>query len=252
MISHDHYDHLDHPTVIELAKRDVKWVVPLGIGAHLEHWGVAPDRITELDWWGEHVIGDLRLVATPARHMSGRSVTMSDQDQTLWSGWAMIGPEHRVYFSGDTAMFPGLAEIGERLGPFDIAMIESGAYNQMWSDVHLGPEQAVEAHRMVRGKLLMPVHWGMFDLALHSWVEPIERVLVAADVYGIQVVTPMPGESINPDAPEAVAHWWPEVPWQTAEEAPVRSSGLDTVQALGPVPCVLSQGPALRPAASRE
>jgi len=190
VISHDHYDHLDFPTIRRLVDDGVPFVVPLGVGAHLEYWGIPAERITELDWWQEHSIGDLRLVATPARHFSGRSMFMADREATLWSGWALLGPQHRLYYSGDTAMFPGFADIGDRLGPFDATMIESGAYNPMWADVHLGPEQAVEAHLMVGGGVMIPVHWGLFDLAVHGWTEPIERVLVAAHKHGVSVVTP--------------------------------------------------------------
>lgn len=226
VISHDHYDHLDFPTIRRLVASDMPFIVPLGVGAHLEHWGVPAGRITELEWWQEHVIGDLRFVATPARHFSGRSILMRDRDCTLWAGWALLGPEHRVYYSGDTAMFPGFADIGARLGPFDATMIESGAYNAMWADVHLGPEQAVQAHTMVRGNVMIPVHWGLFDLALHSWTEPIERVLIAAQDRGVTVVTPQLGASIEPEALNVVDRWWPPTPWQTAAQAPVISSHL--------------------------
>jgi L-ascorbate metabolism protein UlaG (beta-lactamase superfamily) len=230
LISHDHYDHLDYPTIQYLKALDVPFIVPLGVGAHLSYWGIENDRIIELDWWGEFQLGPVRLVSTPARHFSGRSLIMSDQNKTLWSGWALIGQQHRVYYSGDTAMFPGFREIGERLGPFDVTLIESGAYDARWADVHLGPEQAVLAHQLVKGGLLIPVHWGLFDLALHGWTEPVERVLVAARQHGVRVVTPAPGGSVEPArlAPGAGAsRWWPDVPWKSAQEAPCVSSGLD-------------------------
>jgi L-ascorbate metabolism protein UlaG (beta-lactamase superfamily) len=223
LISHDHYDHLDYPTIVELAKQKPLFVVPLGVGAHLEYWGIDPNHIRELDWWQETALDGLRLVATPARHFSGRGL---DADATLWSGWAMIGARRRAYYSGDTAMFEGFAQIGERLGPFDATMIEAGAYDAMWADVHLGPEQAVAAHRAVRGGVLFPVHWGTFDLALHTWVEPMERVLVAGQSQNVTVVAPKPGQSIDPFAPPRVQRWWPDVPWKKAAEAPVVSSGL--------------------------
>jgi L-ascorbate metabolism protein UlaG (beta-lactamase superfamily) len=223
LISHDHYDHLDHASIVELEKQRPLFVVPLGVGAHLEYWGVDPARIRELDWWQETALGTLRLVATPARHFSGRGL---GADITLWSGWALIGAERRVYYSGDTAMFEGFERIGERLGPFDATLIESGAYDAMWADVHLGPEQAVAAHQAVRGRVLLPVHWGTFDLALHSWVEPIERVLAAARRAGVTAVTPKPGQSIDPLAPPPSERWWPDVPWKRASETPVVSSGL--------------------------
>lgn len=231
VISHDHYDHLDHETVIALGDRVPLYAVPLGVGAHLEHWGVPADRIEERDWWGEIIVGNLKLIATPARHASGRSLTFSDQDETLWSGWAIQGPEHRVYYSGDTAMFPELEEIGERLGPFDATMIETGAYNPLWVDVHMGPEQAVIAHDLVRGGLFIPVHWGTFDLAVHNWTEPVERALVAAERAAVPVSVPRPGQSIEPSAPPVLSRWWPEVPWQAASETPIVSTGLsDTLQ----------------------
>ncbi len=226
VISHDHFDHLDYHAIKSLAKRVSRFIVPLGVGAHLEYWGVPPERIVECDWWDEVTVGNLTLTATPARHFSGRSIFMSDRDKTLWCGWVIAGPSHRVYYSGDTAMFPGFAEIGDRLGPFDAVMIEVGAYNQLWPDVHIGPEQAVAARLAVGSGLFIPVHWGTFDLALHSWTEPIERLLVAAEKAGVQVAIPRPGGSIEPsDAPE-IERWWPTIPWQTAEEAPIVSTGL--------------------------
>ncbi|MEM1125783.1 MAG: MBL fold metallo-hydrolase [Bacteroidota bacterium] len=223
LISHDHYDHLDHPTIKALADRVPRFLVPLGIGAHLEYWGVAPDRITEVDWWDEVTLGAVTLVSTPARHFSGRF--LNDRDATLWTGWALLGTERRVFYSGDTALTPSFEEIGDRLGPFDLTLIESGAYNAAWSDVHLGPEQAVAVHRMVRGTLMMPVHWGTFNLALHGWTEPAERIRAAADSLNIPVTFPRPGESftleVYPTTP-----WWPSLPWETGAEAPAVSSGL--------------------------
>jgi L-ascorbate metabolism protein UlaG (beta-lactamase superfamily) len=223
LISHDHYDHLDRATVTALARRGVRFIAPLGVGAHLEAWGVAPDRVVELDWWEEARVDTLRIVATPARHFSGRSIT---RNRTLWAGLAIIGPSHRVFFSGDTAMFPELAEIGSKLGPFDVTMLDAGAYNARWRDVHLGPEQAVQAHLMLRGRLLIPAHWGTFALSIHGWTEPIERVLVAAASAGARVAAPRPGESVEPSAPPSLVRWWPTLPFRSAAEAPVVSSGL--------------------------
>ncbi|MFQ5569173.1 MAG: MBL fold metallo-hydrolase [Rhodothermales bacterium] len=229
ILSHDHYDHLDEPTIKALRERVPLFAVPLGLGAHLEYWGVPPERIVELDWWERVTVGGVELVCTPARHFSGRMVI--DRDATLWAGWALLGQTRRVFFSGDSGLFPGFAEIGARLGPFDVTMMESGAYNADWPDVHMGPEQAVEAHRMVRGRLMLPIHWGTFNLAFHGWTEPVERLLVAAERAGVQVAIPRPGESILPASPPAVERWWPSQPWQTAEEAPVVSTGLVPVVA---------------------
>lgn len=226
VISHDHYDHLDYPTITQLAARKPRFVVPLGVGAHLEAWGIPASDIEELDWWEAAALDDVQLVATPARHFSGRSLTFADKNRTLWSGWAITGPTHRVYYSGDTAMFPGFSAIGERLGPFDLTLIESGAYDPLWTDVHLGPEQAVDAHLMVRGKRLMPVHWGTFNLAFHGWTEPVERLLAKAAALGVDVVVPRQGQSVELESTLPLVRWWPEVPWQTAAETPVISSGI--------------------------
>lgn len=224
VISHDHYDHLDTQTIIALSKRVGHFVVPLGVGAHLQYWGVPPGAITELDWWQEFEVGSLRLVCTPARHFSGRGFT--DRNRTLWSSWALIGASHRMYFSGDTAMFPGFAEIGKRLGPFDVAALEVGAYDQAWPDVHLGPEQAVAAHQAVGGRLMLPVHWGTFDLALHPWTEPATRTRLAAQAAGVTLLTPEPGQRIDASAPPPPHAWWPSQAYRTAAQYPVRSTGL--------------------------
>lgn len=228
VISHDHYDHLDHPTVLALQKRVKRWVVPLGVGAHLAAWGVPEAAIRELDWWENDDVGGIQVTCTPSRHFSGRS--LRDQNGTLWAGWALVGPKHRVFYSGDTALHPQFAEIGERLGPFDLTMMESGAYNQLWADVHLGPEQAVLAHQLVRGGVMMPVHWGLFDLALHGWTEPIERVLVAAERVGVRVVAPRPGASVELSDAPMIDRWWPQIPWDDAEEAPAWSSAVADLQ----------------------
>lgn len=241
VISHDHYDHLDYPTVKALVSRDVKWAVPLGIGAHLERWGVRPGDIHELDWWESTSVGTLEVTATPARHFSGRWV--DDTNTTLWAGWAFSGPASRVYYSGDTALFPELVEIGRRLGPFDLTMIEVGAYSALWTDVHLGPEQAVRAHRLVQGDVMLPVHWGLFDLGLHGWTEPMERTLAAATREGVRVVAPRPGGMVEPAlaGTREVVRWWPDVPWQTVEEVPVWSTG--TAELMGAAAVVATPRP---------
>ncbi len=228
IISHDHYDHLDMPTIKALMAQNVRFVVPLGVGAHLEAWGVPADRTVELDWWEEVRVGTVSLTATPARHFSGRG--LGDGDQTLWAGWVVASEQHRVYYSGDTSLDEFMREIGERLGPFDLTMIEVGAYDALWADVHLGPEQAVLAHQLVRGDVMLPVHWGLFDLALHGWTEPIERVMVAADRAGVRVATPRPGERVEPASLGAQARWWPAIPWRPLEQAPVWSSGVPQLQ----------------------
>jgi L-ascorbate metabolism protein UlaG (beta-lactamase superfamily) len=225
VISHDHYDHLDHDTIVALRDRVGRFVVPLGLGAHLVRWGVPESHITELDWWGRTAVRGLTIVCTPARHASGRMIV--DNDAKLWAGYALVGPAHRVYFSGDTGLFPAIREIGERLGPFDLTMIEVGQYDRAWPDWHLGPEQAVVAHGLVRGRVLLPIHWGLFRLAYHGWTEPIERVLAAAGPAGATVIAPRPGQSVEPGARPAVERWWPALPWHTAGEHPIVSTQLN-------------------------
>jgi len=219
LVSHDHYDHLDAPTVQALQARGARFVVPLGVGGHLRRWGVAPDRILELDWWQATRVGSLTVTATPARHASGRLNPQSDK--TLWSGYAVAGAAHKVWYSGDTGLFAGMSEIGERLGPFDLTLVESGQYDADWPDWHLGPEQAVQAHRLVRGRRMMPVHWALFALAHHGWTEPVERVLAAAACQGVDVLAPQPGRSVEPSLEPAPVRWWPVQPWRSAAERPV-------------------------------
>ncbi len=231
LISHDHYDHLDYHTVLALAEAEVKWIVPLGVGAHLEHWGIAPDMIFELDWWQHLDVGDVTITATPSRHFSGRAITLGDQDATLWAGWAWQGPRHSVFYSGDTALHPEFQTIGERLGPFDVTLMEVGAYSRFWRDVHLGPEQAVLAHQLVQGDVMIPVHWGLFNMSLHGWTEPVERVLLAAQRVGVEVAILRPGASFVGGNPAIVDRWWPNVPWKSPAQSPAWSSQVEALQA---------------------
>ncbi len=224
VISHDHYDHLDYSTIRAIKDWPTKFVVPLGIGAHLEYWGVSPMQIVELDWWEHTQVGGLAVVCTPARHASGR--VLFDNDAKLWAGWAFLGSKHRAYFSGDTGLFPGMKEIGERLGPFDVTMIETGQYHRSWPDWHIGPEQAVEAHQLVRGRVMLPVHWALLGLAFHGWTEPVERSVAEAERRQQTLLTPRPGESVEPTGPLKLARWWPEVAWETAQEHPIVSTQL--------------------------
>ncbi|MFC1411568.1 MBL fold metallo-hydrolase [Streptacidiphilus sp. N1-12] len=215
VISHDHYDHLDMRTVRTLARTrpELRFVVPLGVGAHLERWGIGPDRFDELDWEEEVEIDGLRLVSTSAQHFSGRGFA---NDGTLWSSWVIIGAEQRVFYSGDTGYFDGFVETGERYGPFDLSLIQVGAYSNHWRSVHMTPEEGVSTHLDVnQGEsghgLLVPVHWGTFVLGLHDWSEPVERLCADADARGVQVVVPRPGERIEVANPPKLDHWWRDI-----------------------------------------
>ncbi|MFI9722655.1 MBL fold metallo-hydrolase [Streptomyces sp. NPDC052396] len=206
IISHDHYDHLDMPTVRALAARGTAFVVPLGVGAHLEHWGVRPAQITELDWHESTTVGELTLTATPARHFCGRA--LRNVQHTLWASWVVAGPEHRIFHSGDTGYFPGFAEIGLRYGPFDATMVQVGAYSEFWPDIHMTPEEGVRAHLDLRGELMMPIHWGTFVLAPHPWADPAELSVAAAREAGTRCAVPRPGQPFEPATGLAPDRWW--------------------------------------------
>lgn len=210
VISHDHYDHLDMHTVRILGRTQrAPFVVPLGVGAHLREWGIPRDRIIELDWNADTRIGDLRLVCTPARHFSGRFLS---RNNTLWASWAIIGPEHRAFFGGDSGYARSFAEIGSQHGPFDLTLLPIGAYNKSWPDIHMDPEEAVAVHRDLNGDaasgVMVPIHWATFRLAPHPWAEPAERLLVAAAEAGVNVAMPKPGGRVLPVAPEELDTWW--------------------------------------------
>ncbi|HEY8209403.1 MAG TPA: MBL fold metallo-hydrolase [Myxococcaceae bacterium] len=222
VISHDHYDHLDEATLTAIKDWNTTFIVPLGVGAHLEYWGVPPARIVELDWWETAKVGDLEINCVPARHASGR--TLFDQNAKLWAGYAFVGPRHRAYFSGDTGLFPAMAEIGRKLGPFDVTMIEVGQYNRAWPDWHIGPEQALIAHRLVGGKVFFPIHWGLFELAAHGWTEPMERAVAAAEKSGAVIVGSRPGHGVEPDARPPMDRWWPDEPWTPGDRDPIVST----------------------------
>lgn len=224
LISHDHYDHLDRNSIVALAGKVDRFIVPLGVGAHLMYWGVPASFITEVDWWDEVAVNAATVTATPARHASGRH--LMDIDSTLWTGFVIHSEKQRVFYSGDTGLFPGLKEIGQRLGPFDLAMIEAGAYSRNWPDWHLGPEQAVIACQWVRGKRLLPLHWGLFSLSTHNWTEPMERVLAASSKSNLEVLTPRPGQPFEPGI-STFDPWWPEIPWTRPDEHAVRSTQLE-------------------------
>lgn len=225
LISHDHYDHLDYRTIVAMKGWKTTFIVPLGVGAHLAYWGVPTAHIIELDWWERTTLGNLTVVCTPARHASGR--TPFDKDATLWASYALIGTTRRAYYSGDTGLFPAMKQIGAQLGPFDVTMIEVGQYNRAWPDWHIGPEQAVTAHKWLRGRVLLPIHWALFSLAAHSWTEPMDRVLVQAAHDGQTVLFPRPGESVEPSAAPQSPRWWPTLPGKTAAQDPIVSTQLD-------------------------
>ena len=207
VVSHDHYDHLDMPVVRTLAGRGTRFLVPLGVGAHLERWGVQPQQIAELDWNESVDVGGLQITATPSRHYSGRDPRHNNE--TLWASWVVKGPSHRFYFSGDTGYFDGFKTIGEQHGPFDLALIKIGAYDPTWASIHLNPEEAIQAHLDLRGRVMLPMHWATFNLGFHAWREPPDRTVAAARKAGITLVVPRPGQPVDVAAKlPPLEPWW--------------------------------------------
>ncbi|GAA3847271.1 MBL fold metallo-hydrolase [Streptomyces coacervatus] len=218
VISHDHYDHLDLPTIKALAGTDTLFAVPLGVGAHLEHWGVPVDRIRELDWHEATKVGGLTLTATPARHFCGRG--LRNTQHTLWASWSVAGDEHRIFHSGDTGYFDGFKDIGAEHGPFDATMIQIGAYSDFWPDIHMTPEEGMRAHLDLQGGrprgVMMPIHWATFNLATHPWAEPGEGTVAAARATGSRIAVPRPGEPFEPTAETVPSEPW----WRAVAQAP--------------------------------
>jgi len=209
ILSHDHYDHLDHDAIRQLAPGVGVFVTPLGVGDRLIAWGVPAHKVRQLDWWQSTRVAGVELTAAPAQHFSGRS--LSDGNRTLWCSWAIHSRDARVFFSGDSGYFDGFARIGERLGPFDLSLMETGAYNEQWPLVHMHPEQSLQAHLDVRARVMLPIHNGTFDLAMHSWTDPFERISELAAAQGVPLATPQIGERLDIRAPGATGAWWREV-----------------------------------------
>jgi len=209
VISHDHYDHLEKETVVTLAKSGATFFVPAGVGDTLRGWGIPPRQIKELSWWEQSRLDHFTFICVPARHFSGRG--LFDRNKTLWAGWVVRSNEKSIYYSGDTGYANHFAAIGEKFGPFDLTIIKIGAYGDSWPYIHLNPEEAVQAHTEVRGKMFLPVHWATFTLALHPWDEPIIRAVKAARQKDVRIVTPKIGEPVDTEKAIANHHWWEEV-----------------------------------------
>ena len=209
LLSHDHYDHLCRETMVALAKKEMPIVTSLGVGARLEAMGIAHERIHELDWDEFVDLRGLRITATPCQHFSGR--TMGDRNKTLWSSWVIQTDKRKVFFSGDTGLTDQFQTIAAQHGPFELIMLEVGAFHESWGDIHLGPENALKAFQMLGGGTLLPVHWGTFNLALHDWDEPAETLVRLAAEKSLRVLTPRIGQVFEPAHVDGPAPWWKEV-----------------------------------------
>ena len=207
LISHDHYDHLDYGSIQLLKDKVNHFMVPLGVAAHLKEWGIEETRIQEFDWWQELTYEHIGLAFTPSRHFSGRGLT--DRFSTLWGSWVIKGKTKNLYFSGDSGYGDHFKEIGEKFGPFDFAMMECGQYNEKWADIHMMPEETVQASTEVNAKKVMPIHWGAFTLSIHSWTDPVERFTAKAKQVNLNYLIPMIGEEINLNNLEVEgSDWW--------------------------------------------
>jgi L-ascorbate metabolism protein UlaG (beta-lactamase superfamily) len=209
ILSHDHYDHLDRAAILKLAGKTEHFLTPLGVGDRLIDWGINPDKVQQLDWWQSTEVDGIRLVATPAQHFSGRS--LFDGNRTLWASWVIVDADLRVFFSGDSGYFDGFKRIGEKFGPFDITLMETGAYDANWPGVHMQPEQTLQAHIDLNGRWLLPIHNGTFDLAMHAWYEPFDRIVALAAARGVSVSTPQIGEAVSIQHVHSGQRWWLDV-----------------------------------------
>ena len=208
ILSHNHYDHLDQKTVLLLAAKTQQFLAPLGVGDLLVKWGVPASKVQQLDWWQGTQLAGVRFIATPSQHFSGRG--LFDHNQTLWASWVMIIDEVRIFFSGDSGYFDGFKQIGEQFGPFDLTLMETGAYNVDWPHVHMQPEQSLQAHIDLNGRWLLPIHNGTFDLAFHAWSEPFDRIVALAEQGSVLITTPQMGEAFNLLTPHSGRAWWLE------------------------------------------
>ncbi|MGZ5282722.1 MAG: MBL fold metallo-hydrolase [Bacteroidia bacterium] len=207
LITHDHYDHLDYPTIKKLGNSVGKYITTLGVGAHLEKWGIDKDKILENDWWDEiNISTDIKLIAAPARHFSGRNIT--GRNQSLWASFILLSDNYKIYLGGDSGYEDHFKTIGEKHGPFDLAILECGQYNKYWPYIHMFPEETAQAAIDLQAKVLFPVHWAKFKLSTHHWSESVKRVLAKAAVLKLPVTTPQIGEPIIVNEQYPQKNWW--------------------------------------------
>lgn len=207
IISHDHYDHLDRESVLRLNAITKKFIVPIGVGNILQNWGISSTKIIEQNWWDTfHINEKVEIITTPSQHFSGRG--LFDRNKTLWASFVIKGKKHSIYFGADSGYFSGYKEIGEKYGPFEITLLPIGAYSKMWKSIHMNAEEAVQAHLDLKGELLLPIHWGTFNLALHSWDEPAEELITYSEKENVKIIIPKPGEVVSSNTTVKIDRWW--------------------------------------------
>ncbi len=207
IISHDHYDHLDYETIKKIKHKVKKFFVPLGVGSHLEEWKVDKNKIQEFNWWDSVKVDDVTLVCTPAQHFSGRG--LFNRNSTLWSSWILKSPSKNIFFSGDSGYGTHFKEIGDKYGPFDFAMLECGQYNKLWKEIHMFPEETAQTAVDLKAEKVIPIHWGAFKLAMHTWTDPIERFIKKSNSLGVEVTTPEIGRTFSLDSMDLPkSNWW--------------------------------------------
>ncbi|MCH5264547.1 MAG: MBL fold metallo-hydrolase [Lachnospiraceae bacterium] len=210
VLSHDHYDHLDYNVMKEIDGKVDRYIVPLGVENHLERWGVAEEKIQNMAWWEEVTINGLTIGCTPARHYSGRS--LDDQFATLWASWAFQDEYHKIFESGDSGYGEQYQKIHDKYGDFDFVLIDCAQYDVNWPEVHMFPEEAVQAVQTLGARAAMPIHWGAFSLANHGWDDSVERFVAAGETAGLQVATPYIGETVNLNHLEnSMERWWKDI-----------------------------------------
>lgn len=231
LLSHDHYDHLDRPTVLTLAELHGKtpFITSLGVGERLERWRIPAKRITELDWWEQADVKGVTITAAPAQHFSGRGI--KDRNTTLWSSFHLGGPRHSFFFGADTGLTPEYSDIARRLGPFDTVALEIGAYHPAWGDIHMGPVNALSAYRLLASGAFLPIHWGTFNLAIHPWSEPADTLLRLGSAEGVPLIMPKLGAPVEPTQSNGVDPWWRAV--STTAPEPLAES--DAPESLAPM-----------------
>ena len=208
LISHDHYDHLDMKTIKFFNNnKDISFVVPLGVGSHLKKWGVENSRITEMDWWDTKIIKGIKFICTPAQHFSGRKAFIETQ-KSLWASWVVKSGKRSFYFSGDSGYAKHYKEIGDKYGPMEVVFMDSGQYNTRWREVHNMPEEVIKGFIDLKGENLIPIHWGMFTLAMHNWFDPPVEIKKRAEEKSISLITPIIGQVIDMKNLIDTESWW--------------------------------------------